>query len=239
VVPPALRTCALAGFLVAATFAGAARAAGCPGDMGPLAAVPVEARVAFLRARLEANRTPAARWTATWGIVDGALVAGQLVAIPYTSDPSTRALLVAGAASGSLVLVQFIFFPVVAPPPPAVAGEESSCDALRELERTLERGARNQAVGAGPGAHVGNTLINAGLGVGTGFASNSVAAGVFTFAVGFALGEAQILTQPTELVRDWDRYLEANLTRPEKTAIAPIVRLGPGRAVVVGLGGTF
>jgi hypothetical protein len=234
-----VRAWAVAGLVAAATFAGAARAAGCPGDMGPLAAVPVEARVAFLRERLEANRTPAARWTGTWGIVDGVLVAGQLVALPYTSDPSARALLIAGAASGSLVLIQFIFFPVVAPPPPAVAGEETSCDALRELERTLERGARNQAAGSGPAAHVGNTLINAGLGVGTGFASNSVAAGVFTFAIGFALGEAQILTQPTELVRDWDRYQEADLRRPKKVAIAPLVRLDPGRALVVGVGVTF
>jgi hypothetical protein len=223
--------------LIATTLAGAARAAGCPGDVAPLVDVPVEARTAFLRERLEANQAPAERWTTTWAIIDGALVAGQLVALPFAQDRSTRALLVAGAASGSLAFVQLIFFPVLVRPPSAEPGRESSCEALGELERTLERGARNQALGAGPVAHVSNALINAGLGVGTGFAAGSVAAGALTFAFGFALGEAQILTQPTGLVRDWKRYRAADLA--PAVAIAPTLQLGPGRALVIGVGGTF
>lgn len=228
------RVRAAGALVLAAALAGGARA-DCPGDPAPLAAVPVEARAAFLRERLAADHGPAQRWTVTWGIVDGALVAGQLAALPFTKDRATQALLVGGAASGALAFVQMIFFPVAIRPPPPDPGAPP-CEEVAELERELERGARNQRLGAGPVAHAGNALINAALGIGAGFASDSFTSGALTFAIGWTIGEAQILTQPTDLVRDRDLYRRAELA---PFAVVPAVRLGSGGALVLGLDGTF
>ena len=226
--------CVTAALAIATALAGSARA-DCPGDPAPLADVPVEARAAFLRDRLAADHGPAQRWSITWGIVDGALIAGQLAALPFVHDQAGQALLVGGAATGALAFVQLIFYPVAVRPPPVDPGAPP-CEAVAELERTLERGARNQALGAGPVAHAGNALINAALGVGAGVAGRSVKSGALTFAIGLAIGEAQILTQPTDLVRDRDRYRRGELA---PFAVVPAVRLGPGGALVLGLDGTF
>ena len=79
-------------------------------------------------------------------------------------------------------------------------------------------------------------MINAGLGIGAGFAGRSVTTGVLTFAIGLGIGEAQILTQPTDLVRARDRYRAADLA---PFAIAPTVGLGPAGALSFGLAGRF
>ena len=222
--------------LVAWALAGTARAEPeCPGDAAPIAAVPVEARTAFLRDQLAEAYGPARRWSITWGVIDGALVVGQLAAIPFNQDRATRALLAAGAASGALAFVQLLFFPVAVSPPPPRPGADP-CAVVGELERLLELGARNQALGSGPIAHASNALINAGLGIGAGFAGRSVATGVLTFAIGLGIGEAQILTQPTDLVHARDRYRAADLA---PFALAPTVGLGPAGALSFGLAGRF
>ncbi len=168
----------------------------------------MEARIAFLRQRLDAERRPATRWTWIWGVTDGALVAGQLTAVPFTPDRRGRVVLLAGAATAALGPLQMIFFPVT-PDAPAAAGEP--CASLAGLERALARGARNERLGAGPLAHVANFLLNGALGVAAGLAARGWRSGAFTFAVGFTLGEAQILTQPTGLVRDLARYRAGDL----------------------------
>ncbi len=213
------RALAGVGALAALLLAPAAAQGGCPGDgaSGGLAAIPTEARIAFLRERLEASHAPAERWTVAWGIVDGALVVGQLAALPGAAH-ADRVVLAAGAASGSLFLVQMLFAPVAVEVP---AAEGDACATLSSLEAALERGARNQALGAGPGAQVGNLAINGAIGALAAWAAGNAWSGALSAGIGWAIGEVQILTQPTGLVRDLARYRAGDL--PVRTAAPPPV----------------
>lgn len=184
------------------------------------AAIPTEVRIAYLRERLGASRAPAERWTVAWGLVDGALVVGQLAALPGASRPD-RVVLGAGALSGSLFLVQMVFFPV-AVAVPAAEGDASAT--LASLEAAVERGARNQALGAGPEAQVGNVVINGAIGALAAVAAGSAWRGAVSAGIGWAIGEVQILTQPTGLVRDLARYRAGDLPVPA-AAPPPVARL--------------
>jgi len=171
----------------------------------------VEARTAFLRQRIEAERPSAERWMRTWGVVDGALTVGQLVAVPFTPDRSSRTVLLAGAATSALGVLQILLVPPVARSPPAADRAEDACAEVAALERALARDARNQTLGAGWIAHAGNLLVNGAIGLAAGLAGERWRSGALTFAIGFALGEAQILTQPTGLARDLERYRGGNV----------------------------
>ncbi|HEX9308271.1 MAG TPA: hypothetical protein VF894_12315 [Anaeromyxobacter sp.] len=207
--------------------------AACPGDPPALAAAPTDARLAFLRQHLDAARPGAHRWTLGWGLTEGALSAGQLVAIPFTPDRSSRIVLAAGVAAGALGLAQIAFLPVTVPPLPPAGSAGDACATLANLERILEHGARNQALGTGAAAHVGNFVVNAGLGIGTALAARRRASGALAFGIGWAIGEAQILTQPTALVRDRERYRAGELGSVSPPPVARLaVHLG-GAAVSV------
>ncbi|BDG02214.1 hypothetical protein AMOR_12100 [Anaeromyxobacter oryzae] len=227
--------CHLGAAAVALLLFPAAVRAGCAGDAAGsrLAAIPAPTRVAFLRQRLEAARGPAETWTATWGFVDGALAIGQLAALPFASTRDGRIVLAAGAASAALGDAQMILLPITPPPAPPAGGDV--CAELALLEAALERGARNQAVGTGLAAHASNLFLNAALGVLAALAGSQWRTGALTAGVGFALGEVQILTQPTGLVGELARYRAGDLSPAEPGAASARVRVLPRGGAVVSL----
>jgi hypothetical protein len=225
-----LRRGASAAFLAAALLV-PARAAACPGDPPALEPIPPAARAAFLSARLEASLPAARRWSWTWGTIDGALAVGQGIAAARTASAADRAVLLAGAATSAAGVAQIVLLPV-AVPPPRPAPSADPCTIVLDLERALERGAENQAIGSGALAHLGNVLINAALGAAA-LAAAGPRAGALTFGIGTALGEAQIRTQPTPLVRDLARYRAGELGATPAPSPPVAVRPGPGAGLTL------
>ncbi len=227
----------LAWLALAATLAWPAHAtarscASIAGDGAPLGEAQAEDRAGFLRGKLLAERPPARTWALAWGITDGALTAGQLAAIPFAHGRSTRALLGAGAAASALGVLQIVFMPI-APSAPSASGGDA-CAELSSLEDSLVRSARNERLGAGALAQTGNVLINAGFGVAAAIAGGW-RAGAITAGLGWALGEAQLLTQPTGLVDALANYRGPELALPAPVAVAS----PPERGTVLSLAWTF
>ncbi len=223
---------------------GPARAQGCAGARtdAPLAAFTIEDRITYLRLRLEAEREPAERWSHVWVIIDGTLTVLQLAAIPAAKSSATRGLLAVGAGTSSVGMIQALLLPAV----PHNEVHDGPCTQLVHLAQTLERGARNQALGTGLLAQLGNFAVNAAFGAGAGLVDGRWQTGLVTFAIGWGLGEAQILTQPTGLIDGEKRYREGNLGPnigpPARTtsSLAPAVgvfrvRGGAGISIAVAL----
>jgi hypothetical protein len=222
------------------------RAATCPAIAGAgdrLAALDAELRIGWVRARLEAERPRALLWAWTWGIVDGGLTVGQLAAIPFASGSSDRAFLAAGAATSALGVVQILVLPITPPREDrAPSGAEVDlCATLAALERSFARSARNEAIGSGAGSHLANLAINGGVALGLGLSGGGWEAAAVSFGIGFLLGEAQILTQPTALAEAMERYRagEVEPAPPQPVAVGVGLRVltfekkGTGLGLVV------
>lgn len=194
----------------------------CPDEAPALAPFPVEQRIAFLRGRLHAEQGPALAWTWTFGAVNAALTAGQLAGAAIVPRGPERAILLAGAATSALGVAQIVLAPIAPTDRDLAAGGGDLCADLRRLEDALRRGARNERLGTGPAAQVGNLAINAGFGIATGLVGHKAGSGLLTFALGWALGELQILTEPTGLIEGLRRYRAGELDAPSGAA-------GPGR----------
>jgi hypothetical protein len=102
----------------------------------------------------------------------------------------------------------------IAPTEADLAPGDGSCAELLRLEKALSRGARNERLGTGTAAHLGNLAINAGFGVASALLAGRAAPGLLTFALGFGLGEVQILTEPTDLIGALERYRAGELDGP-------------------------
>jgi hypothetical protein len=176
-----------------------------------LAGVPVEQRIAFLRQRLEAARSPARTWSWTFGAVNGALTVGQAAGAAVVQGHAEKAILAAGAATSALAVAQITVLAPIVPSEQDLAPVDDLCAQLQRLEGALSRGARNEKLGTGVAAHVANFVINAGFGVATGLVAKRAGPGLATFAFGWGLGTAQILTEPTGLMRALDRYRAGEL----------------------------
>lgn len=205
---------------------GAAAALDCPAPPGAspaLAAIPAERRIAFLRARLDAARHGTEAWSRTWAAANGAIAVGQLVAIPLTPGRGDRWLLGAGAATSAAGVVEVLTLPIV--PGPARAGPDA-CPELARLEADVGRSARNARLGSGLAAQLGNLAVNGAFGAAARLVDGRWSTAAWTFALGFALGETQILTLPTGLVRDLGRYRAGELDAAPGggTASAPAAR---------------
>jgi hypothetical protein len=230
--PRALAALALAAALAVPAAARALSCGSISAGGAPLGETQVEDRSGFLRDRLTAARPPARAWSLAWGITDGALTAGQLAALPFARAGSTRALLAAGAAVSALGVLQIVFMPIAPPEPPRPSGD--SCAELSSLEDALQRSARNERLGAGALAQAGNVLVNAGFGVAAALVGGW-RAGAWTAGLGWALGEAQLLTQPTGLVDDLARYRGPTLALPAPASAGA----RPERGAVLSLAWTF
>jgi hypothetical protein len=207
-----------------------------------LAAESAERRAAFVRERLAAGRPPALTWSRVWGITNGALAAGQLAAIPFTSDHGDRLILAAGAATSAVAVAQIVLLPI-APGQPAAAsappsGDEASlCAALANDERALERAARNAELVSGTVAQLANVAVNAGFGIAVGLHHHSAWKAALTFGIGWGIGEAQILTVPLGLPRELARYRAGQLggTTATREPALRFVRVPGGGALVLAL----
>jgi hypothetical protein len=228
------RACALVALAVALSGLPAPSRAACPGDRAgdTLARVPIADRVAYLRGRLEAERPLARAWSWTWGLIDGGLTAGQLAAIPFAGSRPDRIFLGAGAFSSALGVAQILSMPIT--PAREDAPGAPDCAALARLEGEMSRAARNEALGSGWEAQLGNVGVNAGLSLAMGFMGNDWPGALLGFGIGWLVGELQIKTQPTALVRDLERYRAGELAAGSgATEMSLSAALAPSRGGLV------
>jgi hypothetical protein len=220
----------LAAALLSASGVRAQTCPAMPGAEPRLEAVPADVRIAFILSRLEAERPSALLWTRSFQIGYSALTVGQLVAVPFTSDPVGRSILIIGSASSALALLPSLLLPltVISDAPrmaELAAGPGERCAVLAEAEAALRRGAESEAFASGILAHVGNVVVNLGIGLFIGLYYHRWPAAGITFALGVGVGELQILTQPTALVGDLRRYRTGEIEAPEPP---PAVGWAPG-----------
>ena len=137
-------------------------------------------------------------WRYTWSGVNAGLMVGSFVAVPLVERESRPDWIVSGIGSGVTVLATWLW-------PLRVEGAADELDALPRAERAqaLPRLSRESGVDEHDRVtwpwHVANFGLSAAAGAIIAFGYQHYASGAITAAAGTALGEAQILTQPTGL----------------------------------------
>ena len=230
----------LRGVLAVVTLAVAAlpaRATECalPAGAAPaLAAFDAEARLRFLQRGMRHAAHDARIWA--WSSAGVLVFAGgfQILGATHVPDPGDRADLWLGAASIGFSLAQLaIFYPRVTIDQwtldrhVARAGPDGDrCAVLAEAEALLVRDARSEVVATGPAMHAATFLFNIGVGLALGIGFDRWHSAAINMFVGLALGELQIVTQPTESVTLLERYRAGELT-DRRRAARRVWRLAP------------
>lgn len=242
--PPMVRsTGVLVLVLTTATSAGAQPAQDCPlpdEATEALAERTIEERAAFVAERFRRGEHAARTWTATFALGYLGIAVSQVAALVILNDDEERDTLWVGAVSSMIGVASFFALPLraitdreemEALAPEALAGD---CAALRRMEALLERAAASEEFGTSWLVHLGNVLFNLGVGLYLGLVHGEWVSGAIAAGVGVAVGELQILTQPTHLVSALAQYRDGQLTREEPLASRPL-----GAPSAFGLGVEF
>lgn len=214
-----------------------ARAQACPVIEGgsPIVARETPARrLHFLRHRLRRSASRARVWTWTWRSLY-AVGMGQLVLLPAMHTDEDRIPTYIGAASSAVGELTTFILPLsvmsdvpalearLAQPPDA----RSECARLADAEQVLIEAAASEAGGQRWYIHGANVAFNAGVGLVLGLGFDLWPAAALNGIGGAAIGELQILTQPTDAVDVLEHYRAGRLG-PARTAmtwtITPMVR---------------
>jgi hypothetical protein len=226
---------------LAAATGSTARGAVCPplpelGEVSPgLVAVDAEVRLAWIDDHLGPVGARARWWSWGWGGGIGAAGVVQLAVVPFVRS-ADRIDWYVGAASAAIGVVPFAFFPLAVirdgrelheqrrgdrqrPSHQDGTGGGSgddddhgeSCRALADAEARLVRDAKDEAAQQRWWVHAGNVAFNAGVTLFLGLGYNHWLSGIINGASGLVVGEALILTQPTQTIDDLDAYRQARL----------------------------
>jgi hypothetical protein len=216
------------------------------GGAASLAGVDAGERLSFLRDGLREAAHRARIWSWAWGATYSALTVGQ-VALGVIGPPEDRPKYFVFAVPSAIAVAALAIVPLkvmrdqrwlekrIANAAPG----EDPCALLAEAERLLLRDAESEHKGQGWLLNVGNFALNLAAGLVLAFAFHNREAAAVNGVVGFALGELQFDTQPTESVKLLARY-RANAfgptAAPTRLGLAPI--LGGGQYGLA-LGTTF
>jgi hypothetical protein len=155
--------------------------------------------------RDEARR--ARTWRYSWSGVNAGFTVGSFVAVPLVDKESRPDWIVSGVGSGVTLLVTW-FFPL------RVESAADELDALpadqraRQFQRLRLESADDEHARVTWPWHVLNFGLSAGAGSIIAFGYHHYASGAVTTVVSTALGEAQILTQPTNLPKSCPQGLQ-------------------------------
>ena len=190
------------------------------------AGIPGEVRLAWIDAQLARGAHKAKVWTWGWGIGIGAATIANVVPIPFVARED-RIDWYTGAATTIVGIVPLLIAPLdvigdsralrekMAARPPAPAGGRDRpdvCPLVADAEGRLIRDAKNQADGKRWWLHAGNVALNFGVGLFLGLGYHHWGAGAFNAVSGSLIGEAIILTQPTDTIRDLETYRRGTLS---------------------------
>ncbi len=209
-----------------------AQAGECPIPQGAspaLAAVDGEARLAFIQRGMRYAAHKARVWA--WSSAGVLMAVGnfQLLGALKVPDRGERIDLWVGAASLAFSVAQMAAVPPLVTIDQwtvdrhvrrAAAGADR-CALLAEAEKFLKRDAVSEERGTGLAMQAVTLFFNIGTGAVLGIAFNRWDSAATSIFIGSALGELQILSQPTESVRLLERYRAGDMTprKGEKTAM--------------------
>lgn len=189
---------------------------------GPLTAT-VEERLAFLDARIETQRLHAQLWWESFATFYGVGVIVQTARAIEADERALQADLVVSVVKSAGGLVRYVVDPMKGIEGfPSTLGESKGARLARG-ERVLRANAKATTPFGPWYAHLINLGIN-GTGaviVGAGF--DDWTQGLISAGIGFAVGEASLLTQPWEADADLEEY-ETRLLGRERVTRAPAVR---------------
>ena len=206
---------------MALTVAGSARSQTCPVPVGAdpkLAEVDARERVHFLQRELGAQARYATQWQTTWFLARSAVLAGEFGLAIVSPDAGDRTDAVVTGLFAIVPPIGTLLFGLrVARDGPRflrldhLDTDASRCAYVARGEQFLARDAKNEDENRGWIQHAlqiaGSTALFLILGVGFDHWKNAIINGV----AGIALGELQILTQPTGLIGAWERYRAGDL----------------------------
>jgi len=208
----------LCGVVVCMLAAGRAPGAGtCPEMSGAdpaLAARDADERLDFIRERLAGEASRGRIWNDAWSISYGLLTATQLVLVPVFEDTGTRADLYVGAGSSAVGLLALVILPLEVMSDSSELGRQLSeqgdqpdrCAVLERAESLLQSAAESEQLGVSFWMHAASALVNIGAGLILGLGFDRWESGAINAAAGIAIGELMILTQPSRLPGELQRY---------------------------------
>ena len=200
-----------------------------------LAAADADARLHFLQhgMRHAAHQARVWAWSSAGAL---AFAAGfQLLGATHVPDAGDRVDLYVGAASVGFSLAQLaIFFPRVTIDQwtldrhvARAAPGADRCALVAEAEYFLMRDARSELIATGSAMQAATFLFNIGTGLLLGIAFDRWHSAAINMFVGAALGELQIVTQPTDSVELLRRYRAGSLAPSKNERAALHWRLAP------------
>lgn len=165
-----------------------------------------------------------------WGGALGASGLASLAAVPFVSA-GDRVDWYVSAASSAIGILPLLLTPLdviadarelqtmlrFAPSPNA-----QLCAHLADAEHRLSRSAQSETDGRSPWMHAGNIALNTSVLLFLGLVYRHWEAGIVNGAVGAAVGEAMILSQPTDNIGDLARYRAGDLAK-ERIAVPSAV----------------
>ena len=183
-------------------------------------------RLAYIRDAFEANERAATIWQTSW--LAGYGTATFLQAGMYITEDSPRDDdekherhdMLVGAISSSLGAVDLIFNPLLAHNAPErldaipEGNYEERIYKLVLAEQMLQACARRERLGKSWETRIAAGVVNLLSGVAVALDDSRTKDGLITFAIGTAVSELQIFTQPTASVAAWEEY--AGLYRSKK-----------------------
>ncbi len=172
---------------------------------------PVEAerKIAFLHETLTHEAHKVHVWSWTWGSIYAGAGVAQIVAMPF-SDSQARKTLAVGVGSAAFGSLSLFLLPLrVTRPITALAkrwDDPDRCGVLADAERALQRSAHGERQATGWVGHVGNAIVNIALTMIIGLGFDNWTSGMITGAIGFLVGELNLVTQPAGLPATQDAY---------------------------------
>jgi hypothetical protein len=205
-------------FLPLSLLAPMARADLCPAPPGSLAlgSEDSEVRLSFLLRAMDEDSRHLATWSLVWGSAYATALAGQLTAIPLVQG-GIRVDLSAGAIAAAVGSASLYLLPLRitgrAHFEPQVLEDSDRCKVLAQVEQRFFEAAQIDRLSGGWIAHAGNLAINAALALVLGLGYGRWTSAGISAAVGLAVGEANLWTQPHGFIADQARYLELGTHR--------------------------
>jgi hypothetical protein len=172
----------------------------------------IDARLRFLTEKLDGGVRNNLAWYAGWSSFYGVAIVVQLGRLGYAVDDAERADLIVSASKATIGVVSRLVRP-----PHAIYGtrelrgmrERTAEERWRKVVRAeslLARNAKESDERYSWLAHTINLALNIGGGLIVWLGYHDFARGAGSAAVGIAVGEVQIWTQPWRAKRDWQDY---------------------------------
>ncbi|MBX7081393.1 MAG: hypothetical protein K1X88_19485 [Nannocystaceae bacterium] len=195
--------------------ASAAAAAPCPIDpeIAPhapaLAQQRAEARLAFIRGRMDAAAKPSRQWALGWGVGLGLIAVAQAAAAPFVHPEEAPDFWMGAlqAAIGAGERAIFIPHVLIERRRQRKRGAKGDlCAQLAAAEHAFVHSAKWERRGKALWQHALSIAVNAAVGVALGVGFGRQVQGARVGTVGATVGEVMIITQPTPVMKSLERY---------------------------------